>query len=313
MTMAIPDYQELMRPVLLFAADGKEKSTKNAVNHLSHSLDLSEEDRTKLLPSGKQGVLSNRANWAITYLAKAGALLRTKRGHIMISPRGLELLAQPQQHIDNKVLQQFPEFIAFQQSGKKGEVDEAQPGASAQVANVSSTPDEMIISAETLLNQKLKSDLLDRIGSLSPTFFEQLVVDLIVAMGYGGSHGAVAERTQKSGDGGIDGIVNEDPLGLDVVYIQAKRYKDANVIGSPALQQFAGALVGKGANKGVFITTSTFSSGAYQFAEKVPQKIVLIDGEKLAELMMQYDVGVRIERNIAIKKIDLDYFEEIDE
>lgn len=187
------------------------------------------------------------------------------------------------------------------------------PNSTPVSAIGSATPEEAIQGAEEEITGNLQSQLLDRIFELSPSFFEQLVVDLIVAMGYGGSRGTVAQRLGKSGDEGIDGIVNEDPLGLDVVYLQAKRYAKDNTIGRPIIQQFAGALVGQGAAKGVFITTSSFSSGAIEFAEQVPQKIILIDGEKLAKLMIQYGVGVRIERTVEIKRIDLDYFEESEE
>ena len=175
------------------------------------------------------------------------------------------------------------------------------------------TPEEGIQQAESQILNNLRSEILERLGELSPVFFERLVVDLIVAMGYGGSRNSVAERIGKSGDEGIDGIVNEDPLGLDVVYLQAKRYATDNTIGRERIQQFAGALVGQGASKGVFVTTSSFSKGAIEYANRVPQKIILIDGEELTRLMVQYGVGVRVERKVEIKRIDLDYFDESDD
>jgi restriction system protein len=312
-TMGIPDFQGLMRPLLAYAQDGREKNIGQAINAVADELHISEQDRSTMLPSGRQSVFANRVHWARSFLDKAQAIRRTRRSHFMITERGKALLRDHKERIDNRVLSQFPEFVAFRQGNIK-EISEAQNEKSPVVSQITTaTPDEIISGAEAILNQTLKSELLERIASLSPTFFEQLVVDLIVAMGYGGSHGAVAERTQRSGDGGIDGIVNEDPLGLDVVYLQAKKYKDDNIVGSPAIQQFAGALVGRGAHKGVFLTTSSFSSAAVQFAERVPQKIVLIDGEKLSQLMIQYGVGVREDRSIVIKKLDLDYFEDIDD
>lgn len=313
--MSVPDYQHFMRPLLAYAEDGQEKSIRAATLALADTLHLSDDDKAQMLPSGKQSLLLNRVHWARTYLAAAGALKPTKRGHFVITDRGKTLLIQHKEHIDNTVLGQFDEFKAFKQRSRldtaNGTSEIVQEIAQTkQQLESASTPDEQLIEADNLLNARLRTDLVERISSLSPTFFEQLVVDLIVAMGYGGSKGAVAERTQRSGDGGIDGIVNEDPLGLDVVYLQAKKYKDGNVVHSPAVQQFAGALVGRGANKGVFITTSSFSKGAIEFANRVPQKIVLIDGQRLSQLMIQYDVGVRVERSILVKRVDLDYFDE---
>jgi restriction system protein len=306
-----------MRPLLAYAEDGGEKNIRQAADALAEEFHLTEDERNKMLPSGKQPVFYNRVHWARTFLDKAQAIRRTRRSHFIITERGKKLLQQNRDRIDIKVLNQFPEFIAFRETKNKETTEGSDYGTSppspASTEESTATPDEIISDAESILTQKLKSELLERIESLSPTFFEQLVVDLIVAMGYGGSRGAVAERTQRSGDGGIDGIVNEDPLGLDVVYLQAKKYKADNVVGSPAIQQFAGALVGRGANKGVFITTSSFSGAAQQFVDRVPQKIVLIDGEKLAQLMVQYGVGVRVDRNIVIKKVDLDYFEEVED
>ena len=319
--MSVPDYQSFMRPLLAYAQDGSEKNIGEAIKLLADEFGLSDDDRAQMLPSGKQTLLANRVHWALTYLAKAGALTRTRRSHFVITERGKALLQEHPDRVTVKVLNQFPEFVVFQ-SGKPtedgvagGEQVNHQPPTSrsnASLANAS-TPDEAIQDAQEIIAERLKSDLLDRIAALSPTFFEQLVVDLVVAMGYGGSRGAVAHRLGKSGDGGIDGIVNEDVLGLDVVYLQAKKYSPDNTVGRPAIQQFAGALVGHGANRGVFITTSTYSSGAIQFAQQVPQKIILIDGNRLTELMIQFDVGVRVERAVLIKRIDLDYFEEVEQ
>lgn len=312
--MSVPGFQAFMRPLLVYAQDGTEKRIGEAIKSLADEFNLSQQDRAEMLPSGKQTLLANRIHWARTFLAKAGALKNTRRAHFMITERGKKLLEQNPQTITTKVLNQFPEFVAFQ-TPKPAQESEEESGKSLPPAtNDTSTPDDAIEEAEKVITEKLKSDLLERIVGLSPTFFENLVVDLIVAMKYGGgSRESVRTRLKSTGDGGIDGVVNEDVLGLDAVYLQAKRYSSDNTVGRPMIQQFAGALAGEGATKGVFITTSAFTSGAYQFAEQVPQKIILIDGKKLGELMIQYDVGVRIERTVHIKKIDLDYFEEAED
>jgi restriction system protein len=311
--MAIPDYQSLMRPVLAFAKDGTEKSIRETVAALAQQFNLTDDEIHQLLPSGKQSLFSNRVHWARTYLDKAGAIKATRRAHFAITERGKELLSKNPDRIDVKVLRQFPELVAFlaPKAPKEGEAKTASPDIDAPQTAI--TPEESIQQAESQILDNLRSEVLDRISELSPAFFERLVVDLIVAMGYGGSRNSVAERIGKSGDAGIDGIVNEDPLGLDVVYIQAKRYAADNTIGRERIQQFAGALVGQGASKGVFVTTSAFSKGAIEYTNKVPQKIILIDGEELTRLMVQYGVGVRVERKVEIKRIDLDYFDEGDD
>ncbi len=215
--------------------------------------------------------------------------------------------------IDVSILNQFPEFVAFRSKHSDEEAQSAASEPSAPHPISSATPEEAIEGAEEEISQNLRSQLMERIFELSPTFFEQLVLDLIVAMKYGGVKGALAERTGGSGDEGFDGIVNEDALGLDKIYLQAKRYAKGKTVGRPMIQQFAGALAGKGASKGVFITTSSFADTAFAFAKQVPQRIILIDGDKLARLMVQYGVGVRTERTVEIKRIDLDYFEEPEE
>lgn len=312
--MAIPDYQSLMRPLLAFGADGTEKNINDAIEGIAEQLHLSEEERRQLLPSGKQAVIANRVHWARTYLDKAGALRRTRRSHFIVTDRGQALLKANPDRIDVKVLQQFPEFLAFQSAKSDGPAeDNVSTTVSSPIPQLDVTPEEAVQQAEAQILQNLRSQLLVRIGELSPSFFERLVVDLIVAMGYGGSRASVVQRLGKSGDEGIDGVVNEDPLGLDVVYIQAKRYAADNTIGRDRIQQFAGALVGQGASKGVFVTTSSFTKGAIEYANRVPQRIILIDGGELTRLMVQYGVGVRIERTVEIKRIDLDYFDEGDE
>jgi restriction system protein len=311
--VAVPDYQSFMRPLLAFGADGSEKNINDAISTLADQFGLSDEDRQTLLPSG-QRVLVNRVHWARTYLDKAGALRRTRRSHFAVTDRGRALLDQYPERIDVRALRQFPEFVAFQtpkaDQDKGIEISE-RPEAPQDL--VSATPEEAIQAAEATIAANLRAQLLERIAELSPTFFERLVVDLIVAMGYGGDRQSVAQRLGRSGDQGIDGLVNEDPLGLDVVYIQAKRYAADNTIGRELIQQFAGALVGQGASKGVFVTTSSFSRGAVDYAQRVPQRIILIDGAELTRLMAQYGVGVRTERTVDLKRLDLDYFEEVQE
>lgn len=306
--MAIPDYQSLMRPLLAFAQDGGEKYIRAAFDVLAVEFDLSPEERQQMLPSGKQIIFENRVHWARTYLDKAGAIVRTRRSHFQITDRGRQLLKTHPSKIGVQELRQFPEFQKFQ-APKEGPEDPPNIERNTALEVVEqSTPEEAIQTAETQIVESLRSDLLERICEMAPAFFEQLVVDLIVAMGYGGSRSNVAKRIGRSGDEGIDGIVNEDALGLDVVYIQAKRYAPGNTIGREQIQQFTGALVGQGAMRGVFFTTSTFTRPAIEYAERVPQRIILIDGDKLTQLMIQYGVGVRVERTVEIRRVDLDYF-----
>jgi restriction system protein len=305
--MTVPGYQTAMRPLLEYAQDGSEKNISEAIKAIADQFNLTEQERSELVPSGKQNLLSNRVHWARTYLDHAGAIKRTRRSHFQITDRGRELLKKYPKRIDISVLNQFPEFVAFRSSKPSDEVTHP------EVRNGSATPDEAIDAAEKEISQNLQAQLLDRIFELSPAFFEQLVLELIVKMGYGGAQGALAERTGGTGDEGFDGIVNEDVLGLDKIYLQAKRYAKDNTIGRPMIQQFAGALAGKAASKGVFITTSSFSLQAIEFAKQLPQRLILIDGERLTKLMIQYGVGVRIERTVDIKRIDLDYFEEPEE
>lgn len=311
--MPIPDYQSLMRPVLAFTADGVEKSIRETVAALARQFNLTDDEIHQLLPSGKQTIFSNRVHWARTYLDKAGAIKATRRAHFAITDRGKKLLAEHPERIDVRVLRQFPELVAFMAPKVSNEGEAKVEAPDVDLPQTTITPEEGIQQAESQILNNLRSEILERLGELSPVFFERLVVDLIVAMGYGGSRNSVAERIGKSGDEGIDGIVNEDPLGLDVVYLQAKRYATDNTIGRERIQQFAGALVGQGASKGVFVTTSSFSKGAIEYANRVPQKIILIDGEELTRLMVQYGVGVRVERKVEIKRIDLDYFDESDD
>jgi restriction system protein len=288
--MPIPDYQSLMHPLLAFGSDGSEKNINDAISGIADQLGLTEDERHQLLPSGKQTIFANRVHWARTYLDKAGAIKRTRRSHFVVTDRGKQLLADNPIRIDVKILKKFPEFVAFQtpKIASESEGNILIPPNVSEVQESVVTPEEAIQQAETQIFANLRSQLLVRIGELSPSFFESLVVDLVVAMGYGGTRASVVQKLGKSGDEGIDGVVNEDPLGLDVVYIQAKRYAADNTIGRERIQQFSGALVGQGASKGVFVTTSSFTKGAIEYAIKVPQRIILVDGEELTRLMVQY-------------------------
>jgi restriction system protein len=302
--MPIPDYQSCMLPLLEFAADGKEHATHEGVEALARHFNLTEEEQKRLLPSGTQSVLANRVGWGRTYLKKAGLLEYPKRGQFKITNRGLDVLAQKPAQITPALLKQFPEFLEFDALSRGSQSAEAKP----QEEEVR-TPEERIEAAYSQIRTELASELLAKVKSVSPAFFERLVVDLLVKMGYGGSRSDAGRAIGKSGDGGIDGIINEDRLGLDVVYIQAKRWND-NAVSRPEIQKFVGALTGHRARKGVFITTSTFTKEAQAFATNNEFKVILIDGQMLSELMIDYGVGVTRQAVYELKRIDSDYFTE---
>ena len=291
--MAIPDYQTLMLPVLRVAAGG-EVATRDCVEQLAREFKLTDDERAQLLPSGKQTVFANRVHWATTYMAKAGVVRRTGRGRFTATDRGLELLKQGLRRIDNSVLDKFEEFRAFRTARPQDPSVPEERGAAGPVIDVA-TPEERIETAYSEVDDELRTELLDRIIKSTPGFFENLVVDLLLAMGYGAGADA-GKRIGRSGDGGIDGIINEDALGLDIVYIQAKRYGLGNAVGVDKVREFSGAM--------------DFAPGARTFAERVPKRLILIDGSELSRLLVQYRVGVRVVRTIELKKIDLDYFEE---
>jgi restriction system protein len=294
-----------MLPLLQFASDEQDHKVTEAVEALSDLFGLTPSERTALLPSGGQQIFHNRIGWARSYMKKAGLLDSPKRGLFRITERGLSVIAQKPDRIDVKFLEQFPEFIAFRESGKND-------GSYSSPNNVSPaeiTPEETLELAYQNLRKEIAQEVLSRILSCSPTFFEHLVVELLVKMGYGGSRADAGERIGQSGDGSIDGIIKEDKLGLDVIYIQAKRWQ--GTVGRPEIQKFVGALQGQRARKGVFITTSSFTSDAIDYAGKIDTKVVLIDGKMLSGLMIDFDVGVSASATYVIKKIDSDYFEEI--
>lgn len=298
----IPDYQTCMLPLLKYAADNKEHKLADAVEDLSDQFELTAEERKELLPSKTQEVIFNRIGWARTYMKKAGLLEDTHRGVFKITERGQAVLGENLERLSTKYLRKFDEFNEFQK--KHNEKDSKSENDVISEA----TPEEMLEAGYTKLSENLVDDILVNIAKCSPSFFEHLVVDLLVHMGYGGSFSEAAQVVGKSGDEGIDGIIKEDKLGLDTIYIQAKRWK--GVVGRPEIQKFAGALLGQKASKGVFITTSSFTKEAEEYASSVDRKVVLIDGQKLASLMIEHNVGISTVRTFEIKRIDSDYFEE---
>lgn len=310
--MAIPNYQALMLPVLRLAADG-ETRVPDAADKLADQLGLSDVEREEMLPSGRQRVLHNRIHWAKFYMTKAGLIDSPARGRFVASRAGRALLATGPTGINVDTLKDYPAFAEFYASGASGAgsggLTSAGAGESIDVTT-SATPEEQIDAAQTVLHQALKADLLQRTLGQSPAFFERVIVDLLVGMGYGGSHENAARRLGKSGDGGIDGVIDEDRLGLDRIYVQAKRYASHVSVGRPEVQGFLGSLVGVGATKGVFVTTSIFSAPAIDFVRHLPQRIVLIDGNGLANLMIEHGVGVRIARTFEVKRLDEDFFVE---
>ena len=298
----IPDYQSIMLPLMNLASDGEEHTMREAFEVLAGEFALTGAQLKELLPSGRQTMFENRVGWARTYLKKAGLLESPRRSHFRITERGYQALARSPEGIDRAFLMQYPEFVAFQRPrpGEEGETVEQEDS--------DQTPEEGIESAYQRVRQQLAAELLDAVKSCSPAFFERLVVDLLVKMGYGGTRRDAGQAIGGSGDGGIDGIIKEDRLGLDIVYIQAKRWD--NTVGRPQMQQFAGVLQGQRARKGVFITTSTFSQVAQQYVSRLDSKIVLIDGDTLAQLMIDYDIGVATVASYDLKRIDSDYFVE---
>ncbi|MCP9465295.1 MAG: restriction endonuclease [Nitrospira sp.] len=299
--MAIPDYQSIMLPLLQFAADEQEHSLREAIESLAAEFGLTEEEKKELLPSGQQPTFENRVAWARTYLVKAALLEAPRRGVFRITPRGREVLSQRPTAITVKFLEQFPEFLDFRTKRHESK-EETQLSENRSLQ----TPGELLESAYQKLREDLAAELLKTVKECSPAFFERLVIDVLVKMGYGGSRKEAGKAIGRSGDEGIDGIINEDRLGLDVIYIQAKRWKDP--IGRPEIQKFVGALQGHRANKGIFITTSSFTREAQDYVAKINSKIVLIDGEQLCQLMIDHNVGVTPVVSYETKKIDGDYF-----
>lgn len=301
--MAIPDFQSVMLPLLNFAADQQEHSLQDAVEALATVFDLTSEEREELLPSGKQARFDNRVAWARSYFKQSGLVENTRRGYFRISQRGLDLHKTNPKKINIKLLEQYPEFIEFRNVRK--DINEVQPVIIDEQEK--QTPEEQLENAYKTLSDGLASEIIQLVKSCSPSFFERLVVELLLAMGYGGTRVGAGRAIGQSGDGGIDGIIDEDRLGLDSIYIQAKRWE--GVVGRPEIQKFVGALSGQRATKGVFITTSDFTREALDFVKNNNHyKVVLINGFTLAKFMIENNVGVSVATTYQVKKIDTDYF-----
>lgn len=303
--MAIPTYEECMLPLMKIAEDGKEHLFKETIDTLIIRFNLTDEEKQQLLPSGSAFVINNRIGWARTYLTKAGLLLKTRRGYFQISEEGKKFLKRNPNFINTKMLSDYDSFNEFQ-SIKEKDTSDYDKKINKEEQNI--TPHELLESGYLSIKNELSSELLSMIKNISSSRFEKLVVDLLVKMGYGGSIKEAATVVGKSGDEGIDGIIKEDKLGLDVIYIQAKKW-EGNV-GRPEIQKFAGALLGKKAKKGIFITTSNFTNEAREYVTDIDAKIILLDGRQLTELMIENDLGVSTQDIYTIKRIDSDYFEE---
>ncbi len=307
----IPDFQTIMLPLLKQIRDGKEYKLDTIVDLMAKEFKITDEERKELLPSGQTFVFGSRVGWARTYMKKAGLIDTPKRGYMKITGRGVDVLSENPIGINILYLKQFPEFLEWQNVKKEDNQNNSgteviQPGT---ISNIQ-TPEELLEISYQSIRKDLAQDILDKILTLSPAFFERLVVELLVKMGYGGSIKDAGRAIGKSGDEGIDGTIKEDKLGLDVIYIQAKRWQPNNVVGRPEIHKFIGALVGQGAKKGIFITTSSFTKDAIAFIPRNETKIVLIDGMHLSQLMIDYNVGVTLQHLYEIKRIDNDYFEE---
>lgn len=305
--MPIPDFQSIMLPILQYAADGEEHTNRETVEKLSLQLDLSDEERKEMLPSGQQRVFDNRVAWARAHLKMANLLENPRRGVFRITPRGREVVEKKPLQVNLRFLRQFPEYAELREERKrKREAKKVADNEDSIDNEESVTPEEQLEEAYSQLRESLVYELLEQLKSSSPAFFEQVVVDVLVRMGYGGSLQDAGRAIGRSNDEGIDGIIKEDRLGLDIIYIQAKRWE--NTVSRPEIQKFSGALQGKRARKGVFITTSNFSQSALDYADSIENKIILIDGYQLAKYMIDFGVGVSTEAVYEVKKIDLDYF-----
>lgn len=295
----------MMLPILRLHVDGVVRTNRETYDALAQTMNVSDEERSQLLPSGVQSFFDNRANWALVYLAKAGLLERKGRGQYTITQLGKDTLKEKPERIDLRYLKKFAAYNEWR-SQFENEVEEG--AASQALPTASDTPQERMADGYKLFRAALADEVLTKVKTCSPRFFERLVVELLVKMGYGGSVEEAARVVGKSGDGGIDGIINEDKLGLDVVYIQAKRWEGS--VGRPVVQAFAGSLEGVRARKGVLITTSTFTNDAEDYVQRIEKKIILINGGRLAQLMIDHDIGVSTVTNYTIKRLDSDYFEE---
>ena len=301
--MTVPDFQTIMLPLLRFAEDDKEHSLRDAVAELASHFSLSEDELNRLQPSGQGPVFYKRVGWSRTYLKKAGLVEDPRRGFFRITDRGKEVLAENPSRLDMKYLERFPEYVEFRDTSKERDVD-----APDQAVESDLTPEEALEISYQSIRVELVDEILSQIAGSTPGFFERLVIDLLVEMGYGGSRREAARAVGLSGDEGIDGIIDEDRLGLDTVYVQAKRWKPSTPVGRPEIQKFVGALQGQRARKGIFITTSRFTDDAEKYVLNIDPKVVLIDGRRLADLMIDHGVGVSLESTYRVKRIDSEYF-----
>lgn len=301
--MSIPDFQSIMLPLLKFASDKKEHTKQDSLDHISELFKLTEEEKKELLPSGKQRIISNRIGWARTYMSKAGLLESQRRGFFKITQRGLDVLAKNPSKINVKSLERFPEFVEFRTLKKEQKVNLLTTDLAKELEEV--TPDELIEVGFNQINSALGEDLLDKLRTSEPSFFEQVVLQLLTGMGYG-----TGEVTGRSGDGGMDGFVNQDPLGLDKIFFQAKRFAETTPVSASMLRDFVGSLELRGVNKGVFITTSKFPPDAKTIITRTHKSIVLIDGLELVVLMIRHNIGVATNKTYEIKRIDSDFFQE---
>ena len=300
--MPIPDFQSLMRPLLDAHADGKEHLNRDLVAQLADQFGLTEDERREVLPSGGARLFDNRIGWAKSHITQAGLLMSPRRAISVITERGREALRHNPERIDLHVLIGFEDYRELRNRRKTAE----EKVITELEVEDSQTPEELLENAYLQVRRRIESELLAQIKSSPPEFLERVVVDLVVRMGYGGSRKDAGEALGRSGDEGIDGIIKEDPLGLDIIYLQAKRWD--GTVGRPEIQKFAGALQGQRARKGIFITTSTFSADALEYALRIETKIILIDGPRLSKLMFDHGVGVATASNYEVKKIDSDYF-----
>lgn len=306
--MTVPKYNELMLPLLQYAGDGKEYHVHDAETAVAEAMQLTEEQFNELLPSGKKTKFYDRLHWAKTYLTKAQLLESKGRGLFRITERGLKVLTDDPTEIDKNYLNQFAEFVEFISPSQKRTIEDTDVEDETEETQ---TPEELMQTTNRKLRAGLADDLLETVLSVTPAFFEKLVVDLLLAMGYGSTLDS-GESIGRSGDGGIDGVIREDKLGLDMIYIQAKRWAKDNGVGRPDVQAFAGSLMGVGATKGVFITTSYFTEHAKSYADNVNNlKVILIDGQQLATLMIEHNVGVSVRETFIVKQIDENYFPDL--
>ena len=306
----IPDFQAIMLPLLKKVSNGEEYRLDEIVDLMAKEFKITDEQRKELLPSGQIFVFGSRVGWARTYMKKAGLIETPKRGYLKITDKGVNVLKQNPTGINITYLKQFPEFTEWQNIKKEDNQNNLGIEAIQSESIITQTPEELLESSYQSIRKDLAHEILEKILNLPPSFFERLVVELLVKMGYGGSIQDAGRAIGKSGDEGIDGTIKEDKLGLDVIYIQAKRWQPGNVVGRPEIHKFIGALVGQGAKKGIFITTSSFTKDAIGFIPRNETKIVLIDGMQLSQLMIDYNVGVTLQHLYEIKRIDNDYFEE---